>query len=243
MIARETARMHYLDIPMSHSPFLWEFLHKFESMTRSIAFPNSVSDQARLDNLELKRVRESLERLERELPSRHNGMGRDLISACSDKAERLAMEFLFASVFTHNDILAGNILYVESEQRVQLIDFEYGKFNYRGHEFGNHFCEYAGFDFDLKRWYPNAAAQRYFLEEYLEGCKSQPDVEGLYRTLKGDPKLADAFFSSCTKYINRFATAANLMWGFWALVQKLYSPIEFDYLDYARLRLSAVPLQ
>lgn len=42
---------------------------------------------------------------------------------------------------------------------IQIVDFEYGGFNFVGFDLANHFCEYAGFDFDLDRWYPNETAQ------------------------------------------------------------------------------------
>ena len=42
---------------------------------------------------------------------------------------------------------------------IQGVDFEYGGFNYAGFDLANHFCEYAGFDFDLDRWYPDLEGQ------------------------------------------------------------------------------------
>jgi ethanolamine kinase len=35
-------------------------------------------------------------------------------------------------VFSHQDLLCGNILYHEGWDRVQFIDFEYGGYNFRG---------------------------------------------------------------------------------------------------------------
>ena len=46
-------------------------------------------------------------------------------------------------VFGHNDLLGANIL-EDMAGRVVFIDFEYGEYNYRGFDIGNHFCEYAG---------------------------------------------------------------------------------------------------
>lgn len=42
-----------------------------------------------------------------------------------------------------------------------------GGYNYVGFDFANHFCEHAGFDFDLDRWYPNPEAQTHFLKHYI----------------------------------------------------------------------------
>ena len=47
-------------------------------------------------------------------------------------------------VFSHQDLLCGNILHAEGWERVQFIDFEYGGYNLRGFDIANHFCEYAG---------------------------------------------------------------------------------------------------
>jgi ethanolamine kinase len=236
LIARELARMHELDMPLPREPHLWDFLRKFDRLTQGMALPEDPAAQARLDALDLAALRRRLDKLERELlPSQHNAHGRRLVADSEGEAERLAKQFLFEPVFCHNDALAGNVLLLPD--RVQLIDFEYGKYNYRGFDFGNHFCEYAGFDFDLDKWYPDKHAQRYFLEHYIAAMR---DGE-LRRQLKADKQLEDAFYEHCHEWCNRFAEAANFLWGLWALIQKMYSPIDFDYLDYARLRTSAIP--
>lgn len=36
--------------------------------------------------------------------------------------------------------------------------------------------------------------------------------------------------------VNRFALASHYFWGYWAILQARYSPIDFDFIDYARLR-------
>ena len=72
-------------------------------------------------------------------------------------------------VFCHNDLLSGNLMLSEDEgtasislpftlisrvdllllsEKLYLIDFEYGSYNYRGYDIGNHFNEFAGFDCD-----------------------------------------------------------------------------------------------
>lgn len=53
-----------------------------------------------------------------------------------------------------------------SGSRVQFIDFEYGAYNPRGFDLGNHFNEWAGFDCDYSL-YPNAEQQREFAVAYL----------------------------------------------------------------------------
>jgi ethanolamine kinase len=51
-------------------------------------------------------------------------------------------------VFAHNDLLSGNFMLNDEEEKLYLIDFEYGSYNYRGFDIGNHFNEYAGYDCD-----------------------------------------------------------------------------------------------
>jgi hypothetical protein len=41
-------------------------------------------------------------------------------------ATETAMRLAFQVAFCHNDLLSGNILDVVSEDRVQIIDYEYG---------------------------------------------------------------------------------------------------------------------
>ena len=50
---------------------------------------------------------------------------------------------------------------------MQFIDFEYSSFNYRGFDFANHWCEYAGFEGDYSR-YPDHKQQAKFVTGYLQ---------------------------------------------------------------------------
>ncbi|KAI8609059.1 Choline/ethanolamine kinase-domain-containing protein [Chytriomyces sp. MP71] len=49
-------------------------------------------------------------------------------------------------VYSHCDLLTGNIIFNANKDRVDFIDYEYGSCNPRGFAIGNHFCEQAGFD-------------------------------------------------------------------------------------------------
>lgn len=42
--------------------------------------------------------------------------------------------------------------------------------------------------------------------------------------------------------VNRWALPSHLWWSAWAVVQARYSPIDFDFVDYARLRLDGYRL-
>lgn len=47
-------------------------------------------------------------------------------------------------VFSHNDLLLGNILHEQGAHSVHFIDFEYAGPNYQAYDIANHFCEFAG---------------------------------------------------------------------------------------------------
>ena len=112
-------------------------------------------------------------------------------------------------VYCHNDLLAPNVLLSTSEAapgELYLIDFEYGSYNYRGFDLGNHFNEWAGFDCEYWR-YPDDAQQRAFLAAYAGGeagpapAAHSPEVDAL---------VVEA---------NVFSLASHLYWGIWALIQ------------------------
>jgi ethanolamine kinase len=145
-------------------------------------------------------------------------------------------------VFCHNDLLCANLIYNEEKDAVAFIDYEYGAYNYRGFDIGNRksdkgygkvvkilvlilvvmnptdFCEWAGFDCDYSR-YPVKNTQLQWLSSYQPNA-TQEELESL-----------------CVE-ANAFALLAHFYWTVWALVQASVSDIDFDYLDYAKLRFS-----
>jgi ethanolamine kinase len=142
-----------------------------------------------------------------------------------DRASKLA----FARVFCHNDLLSGNILFLAKESRVQLIDFEYGGYNYRAFDMANHFCEHAGFGFELEKWWPAAPVRRHFYRAYLRAL--------------GEPELDDAGLLVLDGWTCKMALCANAMWFLWAVLQAKHSVIDVDFLDYARKRRAGFFLQ
>eukprot|EP01084_Bolivina_argentea_P098799 177585_1 len=79
-------------------------------------------------------------------------------------------------VFTHGDLLGGNILYLTDTKEIKFVDFEYGAYNYRAFDFANHFCEYAGFDCDWKRHFPNRDHIKEFINNYIETLCNGKDI-------------------------------------------------------------------
>ncbi|KAJ2615967.1 hypothetical protein H4S08_001002 [Coemansia sp. RSA 1365] len=123
-------------------------------------------------------------------------------------------------VFAHNDLLSGNIIISESKDKVSFIDYEYAMYNYRGFDIANHFNEYAGFECDYSR-YPDKAAQLRWFKVYLDHANLDSSSEALEKM---------------HKEVSVFQLASHYYWGVWALVQASISDIDFDYMDYARLR-------
>jgi len=125
-------------------------------------------------------------------------------------------------IFSHNDLLSGNIIYDQELDKISFIDYEYACYNYRGFDLGNHFCEFAGFDCNYSK-YPEREFQLKWLSAYLKSAKggdepSEEEIENLYLE------------------VNKFAAAAHYFWTIWSLVQGEISDIDFDYLGYAALR-------
>ncbi|KAH8409192.1 hypothetical protein KR009_010213 [Drosophila setifemur] len=126
-------------------------------------------------------------------------------------------------VFSHNDLLLGNVIYTKSLNTVNFIDYEYADLNFQAFDIGNHFAEMCGVDeVDYTR-YPKRDFQlqwlRVYLEEYLQRSHIQnEEVERLY------------------VQVNQFALASHIFWTVWSLLQAEHSTIDFDYVGYAFLR-------
>ncbi|XP_028264372.1 choline/ethanolamine kinase [Parambassis ranga] len=145
-------------------------------------------------------------------------------------------------VFCHNDVQEGNILVLEdhdhtSTDTLMLIDFEYSSYNYRGFDFGNHFCEWM-YDYTYNEWpfykatpenYPTREQQLLFIRSYLAEQKRYSDISGDKTQIEED-MIIEA---------NRYALASHFLWGLWSIIQAKISKIEFGYMDYAQCRFDA----
>jgi ethanolamine kinase len=119
------------------------------------------------------------------------------------------------TVFCHNDIHAGNFLVEEPSKKLILIDFEYSAHGPRGFDLANFFCEFAGFECDYSLL-PDKTTREVFYEIYLSAGDTVEQLE---------------------KEVEVFYIATHFFWGIWSVLQSKFSPIEFDFLDYARMRL------
>ncbi|XP_034443668.1 choline kinase alpha isoform X1 [Hippoglossus hippoglossus] len=147
-------------------------------------------------------------------------------------------------VFCHNDCQEGNILLLNShensdQQKLMLIDFEYSSYNYRGFDFGNHFCEWM-YDYNCDEFpyfkvdaqaYPSKAQQLHFIENYLR------ESDGSFEQLSEDEqtKLKEEMYVE----VNRFSLASHFFWGLWSIIQARLSTIKFGYMEYAQARFDA----
>ncbi|RVE71937.1 hypothetical protein OJAV_G00056950 [Oryzias javanicus] len=145
-------------------------------------------------------------------------------------------------VFCHNDVQEGNILDLKdkdgnSTDRLMLIDFEYSSYNYRGFDFGNHFCEWM-YDYTYDEWpffkatpknYPTREQQLLFIRSYLDEYENPSDAAADRSQIEED-MIIEA---------NRYALASHFLWGLWSIIQAKLSKIEFGYMDYAQVRFDA----
>ena len=51
-----------------------------------------------------------------------------------------------------------------------------------------------------------------------------------------------AFIKALRAEVNKWTLPSHLWWAVWAILQARYSPIEFDFVEYARLRFTGYRL-
>ncbi|GMY35889.1 probable ethanolamine kinase isoform X2 [Fagus crenata] len=196
-IAKQLRKFHEVVIPGSKEPQLWHDIFKFFEKASVIEFDDN-EKQRMYKMISFKEVHDEIVEL-KELTG--------LLNA--------------PVVFAHNDLLSGNIMVNDEEEKLYLIDFEYASYNYRGFDIGNHFNEYAGYDCDYSLC-PNKDEQYYFFRHYL-----QPDIP-----LEVPDKDLEALYVESKTYM----LASHLYWALWAIIQAKMSPIDFDYMGYFFLR-------
>ena len=148
------------------------------------------------------------------------------ISAEIDELEKALSDSQSPIVFSHNDLLLGNLIFNRETQKVTFIDLEYGENNYREFDIANHLCEFVGIDdvLDYDKHYPSEEFQKEWLSRYLEVYEGRKEQ---------DPERIHRMYVE----VNKFALCAHLIWAIWAFVQAKNSSIEFDFMDYGLQRL------
>ncbi|KAF3967303.1 hypothetical protein CMV_008684 [Castanea mollissima] len=197
-IAKQLRKFHEVEIPGSKEPQLWNDISKFFEKASVLEFDDS-EKQRMHKMISFKEIHDEIVEL-KELTG--------LLNA--------------PVVFAHNDLLCGNLMVNDEEEKLYLIDFEYGSYNYRGFDIGNHFNEYAGYDCDYSL-YPNKDEQYHFFRHYLQPDNPLEQVP--------DKDLEALYVES-----NTYMLASHLYWALWGIIQAKMSPIDFDYLGYFFLR-------
>ena len=152
-------------------------------------------------------------------------------------------------VFAHCDLLSGNVIIEPSptstsasrrssassssnasdptptSSSVSFIDYEYATPAPAAFDIANHFAEWGGFDCDFNVL-PTRSVRRSFLREYLRSTSAH-----LNRT------HTDADVDELFHQVDSFRGVPGFYWGIWALIQAQISLIDFDYADYAEVRL------
>ncbi|KAL3685860.1 hypothetical protein R1sor_003882 [Riccia sorocarpa] len=196
-IAKELRRLHETEAPFPKEPQLWADISRFMEKASTLSFEDPKKNEI-YQSIPFSELQEEIDELKR-----------------SSKSLEAPI------VFAHNDLLSGNVMYNEEEDKMYFIDFEYSTYNYRGYDIANHFNEYAGFECDYNL-YPSKDAQYHFFRHYLSSLNSE--------------KVSEAELEKLYIETNVYALGSHLYWGIWAIVQARYSSIDFDYLDYFFLR-------
>ncbi|CAG8635633.1 3721_t:CDS:2 [Ambispora gerdemannii] len=108
------------------------------------------------------------------------------------------------------------------ENSVAFIDFEYGRYNYRGF-IGNHFNTFAGWQCDYSL-YPTKEFQLVWLRHYL--LSFYPET-----------KVTDAEVEELYREIAKFALASFFYCSVWTLISSENSDIKYDFMEYAERAL------
>jgi len=160
-------------------------------------------------------------------------------------------------VFSHNDLLQGNILISEAKEETVFIDYEYASYNFRGYDIGNMFKE-ATFDYRVPQRpyfqiidanFPNDEELRDFLKYYLVFVKMSTSEQNE----RGDEMIENE--ELVHEYLDKFYQPEKLKerietliketmigymlsfhyWLVWAVKMHKTVDIEFDYLEFARV--------
>jgi len=197
-LAAELARWHKQEIT-AQNPAVWNTIENWLGLIpESYGNPAKDAILSRLGGL--KKIREELQEV-KEMVAKLNS----------------------PIVFSHNDLLGGNIIVNESTGEIKFIDFEYAGANYQAFDIANHFNEWAGFEADYSR-YPKKEQQYEFYKSYLKCFNGVEPTES---------ELHDLYVQ-----VNKFALVSHFFWGSWALVQGAISQIDFDFVAYAELRFA-----
>ena len=217
---------------------LWDKINSFFTVALDVMATNSaLREKAASYNISVANMQVEMDHMMKKISDlseyiKSRGKGTDAYEAGAAFALDISL--------CHNDLLCGNILLDNSiptpdssaalteiqTDGITFIDFEYTDYNYRGFDIANHFCEYSGFDFDIKNKFPSKSSRIDFIRYYLRACASSELVV----------QECASFYEGFDDVLCYFALASHLYWGTWAIAQAGVSSIDFDYLFYGKQR-------
>lgn len=168
-----------------------------------------------------------------------------LLRAPAGSAAREAgVRFARATVPCHHDVQSRNLLRAQSidgeaPRTLRLIDYEYAGHDRRALDLANTFCECCDMNELKPRYaeeYPDDRRGVDFCREYVK--KADPEV---YRTLVSDEdaltEYGSVFLKAVVEDVHRHSLVSHLGWAAWALCRSEDGNVEYDFLEYARLRM------
>ncbi|KAF7560988.1 hypothetical protein G7046_g3165 [Stylonectria norvegica] len=133
-------------------------------------------------------------------------------------------------VFAHCDLLCANVIIHRKDDAVptvSFIDYEYATPSPAAFDVANHFAEWAGYDCDYAA-VPTVSQRRVFVEEYVKA----------YFAHTGEAVDEEEEVRKLSDEVDAYRGVPGFYWGIWASIQAVISKIDFDYANYADLRLS-----
>jgi ethanolamine kinase len=138
---------------------------------------------------------------------------------------------------------------------ITLIDYEYSAFTHRAFDIGNFFCEFAGFELSIESSYPGSDIRRSVITAYFDACAkefesrdidTEKDTEGriwlywqgLRTSNTAEAKIAaEHLVCEFETIANQLTLCAHTLWYLWGIVQADISTVDFDYMEYSKIRL------
>ncbi|KAI1351181.1 kinase-like domain-containing protein [Xylaria sp. FL0043] len=156
-------------------------------------------------------------------------------------------------VFAHCDLLSGNVIIepkgpgteingtsdireacqdsLQQQPSVSFIDYEYATPSPAAFDIANHFAEWGGFDCDYSVL-PTRAQRLEFIREYIHTYFSLVEKPGEDMSIDQESEAQKLHAE-----VDMFRGVPGFYWGIWALIQATISQIDFDYAQYAEVRL------
>lgn len=142
-------------------------------------------------------------------------------------------------MFCHCDLLSANIIILPEPATadperspdagrlsVMFIDYEYGMPSPAAFDLANHFAEWAGLDCDFSLL-PTRAERAAFITEYL--------VE--HHRILGSRPVRSEDVDGLMAEVDLWRGVPGFFWGVWAHLRATTADINFNYTEYAGMRL------